>query len=134
MNVENLQFMSRVAFFVAVAALLLSILLFFVFHIPQLFNELTGRAAKKFIENAKKKNENSESEPSFEASESLRTSGLVSQTQHSTAEKVVTTMLISPEETTLLSKNSVTQNAESKETDFFVIEEFYFTSSKEIIE
>lgn len=132
MNVETLQSMSRIAFIVAAVAFLISILLFFLFHIPRLFDELTGRAAKKFIAEAQKKNETSESETTVGTSENLLFSGSISEPLNHPPEK--TAQLIPLQETTILQASQPVQNTEKKETDFFIIEEFSFTSSTEIIE
>lgn len=149
MNVETLQSMSRIAFIIAGAALLISVSMFFIFNIPKLFNELTGRAAKKFIAEAQKKNQiaEPENENAFGTSEQLISSELVSAQLGSSSAKTVTTKLTPSEETTRLATNPLAQNAGQKQQDsgqvlpvvssdtgFSVIEEFSFTSSTEIIE
>lgn len=132
MNVETLQSISKVAFIVATAAFLISVLLFFLFHIPRLFDELTGRAEKKFIAEAQKKNEISESKKNTGTSEKSFSSGLTSESLNYPSEE--TAQLIPLQETTMLPDGQSMQNTEKKETDFFIIEEFSFTSSTEIIE
>ncbi|MDE6088446.1 MAG: hypothetical protein K2G25_08685 [Oscillospiraceae bacterium] len=149
MNVETLQSMSRIAFIIAIAALLISILMFFLFNIPKLFNELTGRAAKRFIAEAQKKNEVTEAETgaAFGTSENLLSSELISAQLSSPSTKTVTTKLTSLEETTKLATNPLIQNAGQAQQNanqkipiinpnagFSIIEEFSFTSSTEIIE
>lgn len=139
-NVENLQFMSRIALIIAIVAFLISVLLFFLFNVPKLFSELTGRAEKKFIAEAKKKNEHSEPDTSFGTSEALLSSELISETLSTSVSKVATTKLTPLDETTRLSVNPLVQEANQKNSavnhgdEFSIIEEFSFTSSTEIIE
>ena len=149
MNVETLQSMSRIAFIIAIAALLISIFMFFLFNIPKLFNELTGRAATRFIAEAQKKNEVTEAETgaTFGTSENLLSSELISAQSGSMSTRAVTTKLTSLEETTRLATNPlipgarpVQQNTNQEisvlnpNAEFSIIEEFSFTSSTEIIE
>lgn len=149
MNVEILQSMSRIAFIIAIVALLISILMFFLFNIPKLFNELTGRAAKKFIAEAQKKNEVTEAETgaAFGTSENLLSSELISAQSGSMSTKAVTTKLTSLEKTTKFATNplipdtrQIQQNTNQKNSvlnpnaEFSIIEELSFTCSTEIIE
>lgn len=139
MSAETLQNISRICLIIAIVAFLTSILLFFLFNIPKLFSELTGRDARRFIAEAKKKNEETQSDISSETSESLLSSELVSKRLND-SQKTVTTKLISLEETTRLTVNPLVQNAENAipvvhpDAEFSIIEEFSFTSSTEIIE
>ena len=142
MNVETLQTMSIIAYIIAGSALLLAILMFFLFNVPKIFNELTGRAERKFIAEAQKKNEVSETTSENSVSESLFSSGL-----HPPTVQTATTKLNVMQDRTGLTVNLMMQNtgsvdktAEQKipvvspENGFSILEEFSFTSSAEIIE
>ncbi|MDE7121437.1 MAG: hypothetical protein K2O42_04675 [Oscillospiraceae bacterium] len=146
MSVETLQNISRICLIIAVVVFLASILLFFLFNIPKLFSELTGRDARKFIAEAKKKNEETQSDTFSGTSESLLSSELVSE-RLSDSQKTVTTKLIPLKETTRLPVNPLVKNVEQiqqnsgnaipvvhPDVEFSIIEEFSFTSSTEIIE
>ena len=136
MNVETLQTMSKVAYILAAATFLASIFMFFLFRIPETFNELTGRAAKKFIAEAKKKNETTaieQQKSAFGTSETLVSSDLLLPKSGSLSSAT-------SEETTRLIPNTLAENhsqalpAVSPDAEFKIIEEFSFTGSKEIIE
>ena len=106
MNVETLQTMSKVAYILAAAAFLASILMFFLFRIPETFNELTGRAAKKFIAEAKKKNETTaieQQKSAFGTSETLISSDLLLPKSGSLSPAI-------SEETTRLIPNTLAEN------------------------
>lgn len=149
MNVETLQNMSKIAFVIAIVAFLCAVLMFFLFNIPKLFSELTGRAAKKFIVEAKKKNEVDETIINPGTSEILLSSELISTKLNSQSMSEATTKLTSkliyPQETTSLTVNPLTQYSAQQNnnqkipnvnlgTKFLIVEELSFTSSTEIIE
>ncbi|MBR1529599.1 MAG: hypothetical protein IJ642_09925 [Oscillospiraceae bacterium] len=139
MNVENLQFLSRIALIVSIAALLLSVLMFFLFHIPRLFNELTGRAEKKFIAEAQKKNEAPNEEASPGTSGALLSSELISESLNGTVQKVSTTTKLTPTEgTARLNIPAPIQEEQLRSLQpdpaFRIVTEFAFTSSTELIE
>ena len=149
MNVEDLQSMSRIALIIAIVLLLTAVLLFFLFRIPELIAELTGRAEKKFIAEAQKKNQTADEEEHVTSSfsESLISSSLVSQELNPSGFKSTTTKLApnATETTVLHSSAMMPQTAQttavsavnsqpSPPAGFFIIEEFSFTGSTEIIE
>ena len=51
MNIENIQKLSFIFFILAAVFFLISVVMFFSFKVPKLFNELTGIAANKEIKN-----------------------------------------------------------------------------------
>ncbi len=140
-NVEILQNLSLICIIIAVILFLTAVVLFFVFHIPKLFNELTGRDAQKFIAEAQKKNtEEIPEEKAYGTSESLLSSELISSSLTGTQQKLATTKL-SPESAALKSITKKQKSEQSKpvsekltETEFSIIEELSFTSSQEIIQ
>ncbi len=58
MSVELLKTLANVSFIAALVMLAISVLLFFVLKIPQVFGELTGRTQRKAIEDMKQINSN----------------------------------------------------------------------------
>lgn len=146
MNVETLQAMSHYAYIIAGILFIISVFLFIIFNIPKLFNEITGRATKKFIANANKKNEIMASEnqekSAYATSGQLISSDLITAQQKHTVSKVMTTKLISQQGMKHSDENLVRmqENTEtelpvvSQNIGFSVIQEFSFTSSTEIIE
>lgn len=146
MNVETLQAMSYYAYIIAGILFIISVFLFIIFNIPKLFNEITGRATKKFIANANKKNEIMASEnqekSAYATSGQLISSDLITAQQKHTVSKVMTTKLISQqgmkhsdENLVRMQENTETElPAVSQNIEFSVIQEFSFTSSTEIIE
>lgn len=146
MNIETLQSISRYAYLIGGILLAISVILFILFDIPKLFNEITGRATKRFIADTNRKNEamiqEQEKKSAHAASGQLVSSGLLTNGQNGTVPKVMTTKLISQSEVKKdLFENPVQQNnAETKfsvvnpDVDFCIVQEFHFTSSTEIIE
>ena len=61
MNIETMQKLSMVLFILAIVFFLISVILFFAFRVPKLFNELTGLAANKGIKNISFKSAKSDS-------------------------------------------------------------------------
>ena len=51
MNIENIQKLSFIFFILAAVFFVISVVMFFSFKVPKLFNELTGIAANKEIKN-----------------------------------------------------------------------------------
>lgn len=59
MTVELLQNLSIIAYIAAGVLFLVGIILFFMFDVPKLYGDLSGRTARKAIEAIRKQNENS---------------------------------------------------------------------------
>lgn len=59
MTVELLQTLSLVAYISAGVLFLIGVVLFFLFDVPKLYGEISGRTAKKAIENIRHRNEGS---------------------------------------------------------------------------
>lgn len=57
MAVEYLQLLSIIAYIIAAALLLTAVALFFLFDVPKLYGDISGRTAKKAIEAIRKQNE-----------------------------------------------------------------------------
>lgn len=144
MSTETLNTLSTVCIVIAVISLLSAILMFFLFNVPRLINELTGRDAKKFIAEAKRKNEEQPEEKHSGTSETLLSSELVSE---QLGARTVTTKLPSAEDTTLLTGSTLPQNPDQSDqndepalpviapdAEFRILEEISFTSSNEIIQ
>jgi len=146
-GVEDLQKMS-LAFLIAAGVLLVtSIILFFVFNVPKLVNEVTGRAEKKAIAQFQKKNEQDGERTNEHTgmSEQLAELPVDENISHSETVKLPTRKLETPQDTTVLNTNSIQKSVErqstqeelpvlSPDTEFVILEEFSFTSSTEVIE
>lgn len=57
MTVELLKTLSFISYMIAIAFILIGIILFFVFHVPKLYCDISGRTAKKAIDAIRKQNE-----------------------------------------------------------------------------
>lgn len=57
MSVETLQLISLVSFIVAAIFLLIGIALFFLFNIPKIYGDISGKTARKAIQNIRQQNE-----------------------------------------------------------------------------
>lgn len=103
MSVELLQTLSTVAYIVAGVLLLVAIALFFLLNISKIFGDLSGKNAKKAIENIRKKNEGIYREAERNEDGTLNTDNLMD------TEKISTTRLAM--DTTVLSNVTLGQTA-----------------------
>ena len=138
MNVETLETLSMVFFIAAGVLLAVTVILFFVLHIPKMFGIATGLAASRGIREIQKRSENSapvknSPKPRMEISQPAVQEKIQSA-------KAVTTKMVPTTATTVLSPASQEKTVEKSlpvlypDEVFSVIEEFCYTSSTEVIE
>ncbi len=160
MNVELLQTLSVAAYIAAGVLLLVTIVLFFLFKVPELFCDLTGITARRGIESIRAQSSDNGSgalhtpKKKSPVSKMMTESGSLRQQSAPAGEsqqtsKLETTELVVSAETTMLMQPSVPTGTDSNtqavpaaaqpapqavaDAMFEVVEEFSFTSSSEII-
>lgn len=135
MTVELLHTLSSVSFIAAAIFFLAGVALFFLLDVPKLYGEVSGRTAKKEIEEIRRHNE-STGNKTYKTTQSgrlqLQTAGLTAGIR---TEKFPTSSL-SPQanETTVLHEQANETTVLYEQTEFTVDVEMAFTESSEIIE
>jgi hypothetical protein len=140
MTIELLQTLSIVSFVVVALLLIIGIALFFIFDIPKLYWDISGKTAKEAIEEIRKKNAIDASNPYNSSAVNVARGQLTEKLGEDTYMSDVTSVL---EETTNLNFTSgateiLTEHEETdqwgKAAEFTVDVEMSFTESSRVIE